>query len=120
MLLPTPILDMPPCATTTVCRVSKACGTSSAVPFLSEPYALGGWVMLYSNEVVILSEEWANYIKSEADKRGVSIEEVYRAEKEATERLAHKPILTLDALKLAIESSNPNPRYLEDDEEYPF
>ena len=75
--------------------------------------------MLSDNSLEWLDGDMVAYLQYEANRRGVTIEEAYQ-EEISFQQKAEAQSLTPDELKALANASNPDPRLLQGDEEYPF
>jgi hypothetical protein len=76
--------------------------------------------MLSENSpAVFLDDDLIQYLKYEAERRRMTVEEIYQEEM-ACQQLAEKQAFTRAELKALAEASHPDPRLLEGEEECPF
>jgi hypothetical protein len=75
--------------------------------------------MLDFNSSVFVSADFLEYLKYEANRRHITVEEVYQDEL-AAEKRARAKALGPDELEALARESKPDQRRLEADEEYPF
>ncbi|OHB70747.1 MAG: hypothetical protein A2V70_11780 [Planctomycetes bacterium RBG_13_63_9] len=83
-----------------------------------------GWIpsggfLLPSGRFVVVDEDMLAYLRFEAERRGISVEEVYDEEAQFG-AIAQRNALTTEELKTLARISEPDARLLEGDEECPF
>lgn len=90
------------------------------VPVLGARHSLDGEeVALIANGSIRVSPDMLEYLQDEACKRHISIEEAYREEMAGQAR-ASQGALTSEELRKLAETTQPDERLLEGDEECPF
>ena len=81
--------------------------------------ASGSFAMLDTERPNILDPSLFAYLQYEAERRGITIREAYREEMEGQDR-ARREAFTPQELQRLVETSQPDPRLLDGDEECPF
>ena len=75
--------------------------------------------MLGTHDFAILDNDILEYLTYEARRRGISIQEAYREEMEGQDR-ARREAFSKQELQQLTETSQPDKRLLEGDEDCPF
>jgi hypothetical protein len=75
--------------------------------------------MLGENNAAFLDDDFIQYLKYEAERRSMTVEEIYEEEM-ACQKLAEKQAFTRTELEALVEASHPDQRLLEGEEQYPF